>query len=150
MNNSGLRATEVYRLWLDKFSPPCTGGNCIHGLISGGPGYVGFDKCELPQHSSVRYGCDYCPDTCPDAEYNSDLTTFKSFVEYACNPALNSLITDYIDVDIQAIDEVKAYNAKIVSEKRRKELGEEQSFYKVVSMDLPTEIQQSDPFTDYQ
>lgn len=37
---------------------------CIHGGLSGGPGYLGFASCDL--HPEVRYGCKDCDGDCKD------------------------------------------------------------------------------------
>lgn len=145
-----MKAIEIYQLWKARFKPNCVSTNCIHGKMSGGPGYLGFGECELPEHNTVRYGCDFCPDDCPDAEYNPSIFSFGSFMEYACDPTLNSLITDYVDIDIQSIDEVRDYFEKLERQSQLKQQKDEESFLKVKAMDLPTDLCEQDPFAEYQ
>lgn len=53
--------------------------SCMHGGISGGPGYLGFGSCRHLNHADVRYGCAACPDSCPDFCLMDDEQLFEQF-----------------------------------------------------------------------
>ena len=39
---------------------------CFFGQTTGGPGYLGFEKCMHDDHQDVRLGGKRCPDSCND------------------------------------------------------------------------------------
>ncbi len=77
-----MSVKELFEIWkVERLAPEAFKGNvCAHGLISGGPGYIGFDSCEHPDHTTVRYGCDQCPAVCPDYQVKSDDKLFIDFI----------------------------------------------------------------------
>ena len=57
------------------------GDVCVHGDISGGTGYFGFCLCEHPDHCTVRYGRDVCPDNCKDfVKVEDESELFRRFM----------------------------------------------------------------------
>ena len=69
---------------------------CSYGGLVGGPGYLGFGECKHPNHKVVRYGCNLCPNNCPDFK-EDDATQFQTFLSlYRYNP---SLFNEYYNID---------------------------------------------------
>ena len=78
---------DQYDEWASQqtFNKP-DGTFCKHGRIEGGPGYVGFGRCELTDvHPNVRYGCERCPADCKDYEFDDD-----SAYRYYCSCVLDN------------------------------------------------------------
>lgn len=73
-----MTVKEVYNLW--KTDDTCKGLLCTYGGIDGGPGYIGFGSCKCENHTNVRYGCDYCPESCSDFHEVSESQSFSTFL----------------------------------------------------------------------
>lgn len=67
---------ELYNIWKQTV-PKCE--ICEHGGLCGGPGYIGFGKCNLPQHSDVKYGTVY-PTNCQDFMECSESKKYSIFM----------------------------------------------------------------------
>ena len=60
---------------------------CSYGGLCGGPGYLGFGECKHLNHKDVRYGCNSCPNNCPDFKADA-ATQFQTFLSlYRNNPS---------------------------------------------------------------
>ena len=73
-----------YNEWLaDTDFNKVRGELCKHGGIEGGPGYIGFGRCDLTEsHSNVRYGCEHCPDNCKDYECIEGEKLYCYYLQY--------------------------------------------------------------------
>lgn len=72
---------EAIEIHKKKELPKCR--RCHNARWSGGPGYIGLDECELPNHTDVHYGT-FCPEDCPDFVDRTDEDYSKDIiVEYS-------------------------------------------------------------------
>ena len=81
-----MTVKELFKQYYENAHRDNNGRFCIHGEISGGPGFYGFTGCTLKEHENVLYGHDFCPSPCKDFKcFDTKHLLRLFFIDYANN-----------------------------------------------------------------